>query len=87
MKLVIIQFSPASCHFIPHQSKCFPQHPVFKYPQLVIFPIETKFDIHTKLQENYSYVYFNFYIFRERKKREKSCKLHGIKHYPNLTCS
>jgi hypothetical protein len=33
MKLLITQFSPASCHFISLRSKCSPQHPVLKHPQ------------------------------------------------------
>jgi hypothetical protein len=33
MKLLIMQFSPTSCHFIPLWSKYSPQHPVFKHPQ------------------------------------------------------
>jgi hypothetical protein len=30
MKLLIMQFSPISRHFIPPRSKCSPQHPVLK---------------------------------------------------------
>jgi putative component of membrane protein insertase Oxa1/YidC/SpoIIIJ protein YidD len=26
MKLLIMQFSPVSCHFFPHGSKYFPKH-------------------------------------------------------------
>jgi hypothetical protein len=33
MKLLIMQFSPTSCHFIPLRSKYSPQHPVLKHPQ------------------------------------------------------
>jgi hypothetical protein len=33
MQLLIMQFSPTSCHFIPLWSKYSPKHPVFKYPQ------------------------------------------------------
>jgi len=32
MKLFIIQSSPTSYHFVPHRSKCSPQHPVLTHP-------------------------------------------------------
>jgi hypothetical protein len=32
MKLLIMQLSPTSYHFIPLRSKYFPQHPVLKHP-------------------------------------------------------
>jgi hypothetical protein len=31
MKLLTVQFTPASYHFIPHRSKYSPQHRVLKY--------------------------------------------------------
>jgi hypothetical protein len=34
MKLLIMQFSPTSCHFIPLRSKC-PQRPVLNHPVFV----------------------------------------------------
>jgi hypothetical protein len=33
MKLLILQSSPASCHFLPPRSKFSPQHPVHKHLQ------------------------------------------------------
>jgi hypothetical protein len=36
MKLLIMQFSPTSCHFISLRSKYSPQHPVLKHPQSII---------------------------------------------------
>jgi hypothetical protein len=33
MKLLSMQFGPASLHFIPLRSKYSPQHPVLKHPQ------------------------------------------------------
>jgi hypothetical protein len=38
MKLLVIQSSPASCHFLPFRYKHSPQHPVLKYPQYMLFP-------------------------------------------------
>jgi hypothetical protein len=35
MKLLVMQFSPTSCHFTYLQSKSSPQHPVLKYPQSI----------------------------------------------------
>jgi hypothetical protein len=32
MKLLIMQSSPASCHFLPTRSKHSPQHRVLKHP-------------------------------------------------------
>jgi hypothetical protein len=37
MALFIMQFSPASHHFIPLRCKYLPKHPVFKHPQSVFF--------------------------------------------------
>jgi hypothetical protein len=34
MKLLIMQFSLASCHFISFWSKYSPQHPILKHPQI-----------------------------------------------------
>jgi hypothetical protein len=31
-KILIVQFSPTSCQFLPVRSKQFPQQPVFKHP-------------------------------------------------------
>jgi hypothetical protein len=38
MKLLIMQSSPASCHFLPLRYKYYPQHLVHKHPQSVFFP-------------------------------------------------
>jgi hypothetical protein len=37
-KLLVMPFSPFSCHFIPFRSKYPPQHPVLKNPQSMFFP-------------------------------------------------
>jgi hypothetical protein len=38
MKLLIMQFSPTSYHFIPLWSKYSPQHPVLKHPESIFLP-------------------------------------------------
>jgi hypothetical protein len=42
MKLLLMQFSPTSYHFIPIRSKFSPQHPVLKYPLSMEFPTVTR---------------------------------------------
>jgi hypothetical protein len=37
MKLLIMKFSPTSCHFISLRSK-YPQHHVLKHPQSLFLP-------------------------------------------------
>jgi hypothetical protein len=36
--LLIMQFPPTSCDFVPLRSKYLPQHPVLEHPQYVFFP-------------------------------------------------
>jgi hypothetical protein len=38
MKLIIMQFSPTSCHFISPRSAYCPQYPVLKHPQSMFLP-------------------------------------------------
>jgi hypothetical protein len=38
MKLLLMQFSPSYCHFIPLWSKYPPQHNVLKHPQSLSLP-------------------------------------------------
>jgi hypothetical protein len=38
MKLLIMQSSPASCHFLPLRSRDSPEHPVLKHPPSVFLP-------------------------------------------------
>jgi hypothetical protein len=50
MKLLIMQSSSASCHFLPLRSKYSPQHPVLKHPQICALPLmwQTKLHAHTE---------------------------------------
>jgi hypothetical protein len=43
MKVLIMQFSPISCHFLSLRSKYSPQHPVLKHPQSMITHICSQF--------------------------------------------
>jgi hypothetical protein len=38
MKLLIMQFSPISCHFISPRTKYSTQHPVSEYPPSMFLP-------------------------------------------------
>jgi hypothetical protein len=38
IKLLIMKFSPTSCHFIPLRSKCSSQQPFLKHPQSMFLP-------------------------------------------------
>jgi hypothetical protein len=51
-QVLIMQSSPASCHFLPLRTKYSPQCPVLKHCQPMLVPLvwETKFHTHTKQQ-------------------------------------
>jgi hypothetical protein len=53
MKLLVMQFSPASYHFIPLWSKYSPENPVPRYLQSMFLSLmsETKFHTHTEPQK------------------------------------
>jgi hypothetical protein len=64
MKLLIMQFSAISRHFISLRSRYSPQHPVIKHPQSVFLPWfqRPSFTPTQNQRQNYSFVYSNFYV-------------------------
>jgi hypothetical protein len=68
MKLLIMQFSPTFYHFIPLWSIYYPQHHILKYPQTIYFPQcrRPSFTPMQNYKQNNSFVYSNFYIFRQQ---------------------
>jgi hypothetical protein len=64
MKLLIMQSSLASRHFLPLRSKYFPQHPVLKQPQSMLLPQceRPSFTLIQNSRCNYGFVYFNILV-------------------------
>jgi hypothetical protein len=65
MKLLIMQFSPTSGHFISLRSRYSPQHPVLKHRQYMFLSLRQRpsfTTIQNNHRQNYSCVYSNFYV-------------------------
>jgi hypothetical protein len=60
-----MKFSPTSYYFIPLRSTYSPRHPFLKTSSIYFRSLmsEIKFHTHQNYRQNYSSVYFNFYIF------------------------
>jgi hypothetical protein len=73
MKLLIMQVSPTSSHFISLRSKYSPQHPVLKHHQSVFHPKcqRSSFTPIHNHRQTYSLVYSNFYVFRQQTRGQK----------------
>jgi hypothetical protein len=67
-KFLTMQFSPASCHFLPLSRKYLPQHPVLsRTPSACVLPLmsETRFHIHTKSCDVHLLVFFSLTVRRQ----------------------
>jgi hypothetical protein len=71
MRLLILQCSSYSRHFLPlksKKSKYSPQHPVLKHPSYIFFPTVYSLSHPHKTLKIYSLVYFNLCVFSERRR-------------------
>jgi hypothetical protein len=82
MKLLTVDFSPISYHFIPLGLKYCHQHPVLKHPESYVLPliIEIKFYTHIKPQKKIvalNVLIFTFLICRGEDKRDS--EVNGVR--------
>jgi hypothetical protein len=81
MKLLIMQFSPTSCHFISLRSSYSSQHPVLICPQSVLHVMsEAMFHTYAKIQAKlYCRIIFKFVYIRGQ---DESSEMNDSKHDP-----
>jgi hypothetical protein len=84
-KLLVMQFSSTSCHFISLWSKYSPQHPVIKH--LSVFSslnVEKQISHHFTTIGKIIILFIPIFKFLDRKLEGKRFWTEGIKHCPNL---
>jgi hypothetical protein len=68
-KLLFVQFSPISYHFITLRSTYSPEQPVFGHPQFIFLPSRqrTSFTLVQNYRKSKSFEYFKLYAFRQQR--------------------
>jgi hypothetical protein len=87
-KLLIMQSSPASHHFLPLMSKHSPQYPVLKHSQSCSsFDVTGQVSHPYKIMNKSIVVYILIVKFLETSQEEQYSEQNGSKLPPNLICS
>jgi hypothetical protein len=86
MKLLILQFSPTSCHFLSFRSKYPPHSPALKPTQSVFLPLYHDHSYRTTGKMIVLCILIFTFLYIRRGKKEGS-GLNGIKHYQNSISS
>jgi hypothetical protein len=70
-KLLIIQFSPTSCHFVKLWSKRSPQHPVLKHPQSMFLNVRDQVSHPCRTIGKIINLYTHVLTFLDRRREDK----------------